>query len=142
MGNTTTAFIFVMVVNVLMWFSQLSMINISAADATQYYNCSSNILANFGDCETYAIDQNVEDHLPSSGGSVAPSTGNIFTDIFNNILSWIKGIPGVNYVYAMVTAPATLLGAIGLPGEIAFGLGVLWYGLSLFFLVAFLWGRE
>jgi len=142
MGNTTIAFVFVMVLNVLMWFSQLSMINMAAADATNFYNCNGTILESFGECETYSINNEVENNLPGSGGSVSPSSGNIFTDIFNNILSWVKGIPGINYIYAMITAPSTILKAIGLPTEIAFGLGVLWYGITLFSLLAFLWGRE
>jgi len=142
MSNATLALIFVMVVNVLMWFSQLAMIDVAAGDSTIYYHCEGTILETFGECQNYTISSSPENNLPGAGGTIGLSTGNIFTDIFNNILSWIKSVPGVNYLVAMVSAPYNILKAIGLPSEVAFGLGVLWYGITTFIVVAFLWGRE
>jgi len=142
MANSTLALIFVVLVNILIWFSQLAMIDLAGDDATNFYNCEGTMIDDFGDCEDYTFNSEVEDNLPGSEGTVNPSEGNIFTDIFNNILSWFKTAPGIRYLYAMVTAPYSLLVAIGLPTEICFGLGMLWYIISLFVVVSFLWGRE
>jgi len=138
MGNTTVALVFVMFLNILMWFSQVAALEINPAGPV-FLNSNGTILESFSDGSV--LESDPANALPSAQ-NVEVSTGNPFTDIFNNILGWITGLPGINYLTAIVTAPANILKSIGLPNQICVGLGVLWYGISLFLVVAFLWGRE
>ena len=144
MGNMTIALTFVMLLNVFMWLSQVAALDLNPAGPV-YYNCEGSIMEGFGsDCANTSnsvVNTDVASQLPSSQ-SIEVSSGNPFTDIFNNILSWMKGLPGINYIVAVVSAPANILKSIGMPNELAFGLGVLWYGITVFVVVAFLWGRE
>lgn len=142
MANSTTALMFVIFLNVLMFVSQISMDKIAEGEGTHFYNCSGRLIDSFGDCTQYTINTNPDEALPSSAGTVAPTTGNIFTDVFNNILSYLKNIPGVNFLYNIIKAPYSLMQSIGLPAEISFILGSLWYIISLFIVISFLWGRE
>lgn len=143
MGNSVVALVFVLVLNVLMWLSQVSIVELNPT-GTQFYNCEGSIMEGFGsDCtneSNMVLNTDVASQLPSAQN--VETTTNPFTDIFNNILGWIKGLPGINYLVNMVSAPYNLMKAIGLPNQLAFGLGFLWYGITLFCVVAFLWGRE
>ena len=142
MTNTTVAFIFVMTVNILLWFGQVAIINVGEAPTT-FYNCTGTILDTYGDCESYSITESPDSFLPSSESSLTPTDSNIFTDIFNNVLSWFKGVgTGATYLWSIVSAPYNLLKALLLPTEIAFGLGLFWYGISIFLIISFIWGRE
>jgi len=144
MGNFTMALVFVMLINVFMWLSQVAIVDINPTGPL-YYNCEGSVMEQFGsNCANSSISMvntDVVSQLPQAQ-DIEVSTGNPFTDIFNNILGWIKGVPGVNYAVAVVSAPVSILKSMGMPNELAFGLGVLWYSISAFLLVAFLWGRE
>jgi len=142
MGNTTIALTFVMILNVLMWLSQVAVVDLNPS-GTVYYNCEGSIVENFASCEnssTAVLNSDVASQLPNPQNIEV--SDNPFTDIFNSILGWVKGLPGINYLVAMVSAPYNIFKAIGLPNELALGLGIIWYGISLFVLVSFLWGRE
>ena len=141
MGNTTIAFTFVMLLNVFMWFSQVAMLDMNDG-GTVYYNCEGTILENYGECSNHTITNSPGDDLPSSSSSVSPTQTNWFVDIFNTMLSWIKSVPGINYLYAIISAPYNLLKSIGLPGAVCFGLGALWYGITTVIIIGFITGRD
>jgi len=144
MGNITTGLVFVMIINVLMFFSQVAVMSINP-EGPVFYHCEGSVLENFGNsCSNTSVlsTDNLGDKLPSADASVNPTTGNIFTDTFSSIKGWFIGLPGVNYLYGMVSSPFTILSSLGLPNEFVWGIGVLWYGLTLFFIVAFLVGRN
>lgn len=136
MGNVTTALVFVMLLNVLMFLTQASMIALNS-DSIRFYDVSGSII------EGMNIDKDInpEDKLPSLQ-DIQVSSGNPFTDIFNSIISWFKTSTGLSYIYGIVTAPYQILKALGLPTSVAWGLGALWYGISLFCVIAFAFGRE
>ncbi len=144
MGNMTMALVFVMLLNVFMWLSQVAALDINPS-GPQYYHCEGSVMEGFGsDCDNVSrsvVNTDVVSQLPQSQNIVV-SSGNPFTDVFNNILSWMKGVPGVNYAVSIVSAPSSILKSMGMPNELSFGLGVLWYGITVFLLVSFLWGRE
>jgi len=139
MSNTTVAFIFVMTLNVLLFLSQVAMINI-AESPTNIYNCEGSLIGTFGNCQNYTVTADPESYLPTAEGTTTETT--LFSDILNNIRNWLKNTTGINYLYAMVTAPYNLFKAMLLPNELVFILGTMWYGISLFCIVSFIWGRE
>ena len=144
MGNLTIATIFVVTLNILMWFSQIAMIQVNP-DGPTMYNIEGSVIDETvqGQGNGTVLQDQVLSELPSSAGTVATGddTG-IFTDIFNNILGWMKSTPGVKYVYGVVSAPYNILKAMNLPSEFVVGIGTLWYMITLLVLVAFFWGRE
>ena len=145
MGNLTIATIFVVALNVLMWFSQIAMYDINPDGPTMYNVEGSPIgetIASQGNASV--LENEVLDDLPSSAGTVVTTdtSTSIFTDIFNNILGWMKSAPGIKYVYGVISAPYNILKAMNLPTEFVVGIGTLWYLVSLLVLVAFLWGRD
>jgi len=144
MSNLTLATAIIVLINVLLWFSQIAILEINPA-GTQCYSLDGTIIdhsiirsGNYSVAST-----NLFDDLPSSAGTISPSAGNIFTDIFNNILSWVKSVPGVKYVYQVVVGPFAILYCKGiLPNSFVVGIGIFWYLTTFLILVAFLWGRE
>ena len=85
----------------------------------------------------YSIKDVSTTDLPSSESSWISAVENFFTDIYNSIKSWlINSIPGANILISMVNAIPNFLKSLGLPKEIAFALGYLWHGMTIFLLVA------
>jgi hypothetical protein len=143
MGNLTIATIFVVSLNVLMWLCQTAMLDMNPAGPTMY-NIEGSVIGETvaGQNNGTVVQDDVLDDLPSSAGTVQTGESGFFTDIFNNILGWMKTAPGIKYVYGVVSAPYNVLKALGLPAEFVVGIGTLWYLVSLLVLVAFLWGRD
>lgn len=145
MSNLTTATIVIVLVNILMWFSQISMLTVNP-DGPVCYNLDGSIIDNTvtRSGNVSVVDNDFIDHLPDPQGSaVSPSDDtNIFTDIFNNILSWVKSAPGLKYVYGVVAAPYNILTCMNLPSQFVAGVGTLWYLVSFLVLIAFMWGRQ
>lgn len=144
MGNLTSALVFVMFVNVLLFLSQYAMIEMNP-DGTVFFNCEGSMLKTFdkNKCvgSTYVLDDSdITGELPSSEGAISPTTGNFFTDIVSSIKDWFTSLPGIKYLYAMLSAPANLLKNMGAPDALSFALGALWYGVTFFLVVEFFWG--
>ena len=145
MGNLEIATIFIVVLNVLMWFCSTAMIDINPTGNVCFTLGGSvieNSITTSGNYST--LDNDVISDLPSASGSsisAGYSGGSIFTDIFNNILNWFKSAPGLKYVYGVVSAPYNILKCLNLPSVFVVGIGTLWYLVSLLTLAAFLWGR-
>jgi len=143
MGNLTIATAFVIVLNVLMFLVQSAMLDINP-DGSVCYNAEGSVIGetmaeqgNLSVSETNALDD-----LPGSAGTVTTGDTSVFTDIFNNILGWMKSAPGIKYVYGVVSAPYNILKCMNLPTGFVVAVGTLWYLVSLLVLVAFLWGRD
>jgi len=133
MGNLTTATTFIVLLNILMWFVSIGMVAVNP-DATVIFNPDDSLI---GDSTTNLsiVDTDVMVQLPEPSAS-----SSVFTDIFNSVLTWVKGAP--RYVYGVVAAPANILSVMNLPREFAVGIGVLWYMVTFLVLVGFLWGRN
>lgn len=144
MGNMTIAFVFAIVLNVMMFLSQTAMSETNPQSIT-FYNFDDSLLDNYdigneSNRQIYVDDLN--NQLPTGEGSINPETGNYFTDIFSSIKSWIADKTGIKYVKGMLTAPYNLLKAMGLPNNFSFAIGVLWYSITLFLTIQFFWGRD
>lgn len=145
MGSLQTALIFVLFVNVFLWLSQVAVMELNP-DSSGFYNPEGSLIAGFdstGDLENPSLDkEGIPANLPTGEGSVSPETGNFFTDLFASIKSWFISTPGISYIYGVVMAPYNMLSAMGVPEAFRFIIGGFWYGLTIFLIVAFFWGRE
>lgn len=143
MSNLTIATAFVVIMNVLMWMSQVAMIDMNPDGPTMYSTEGSIIDESIkGSGNGTILKDTVLEDLPSSAGTVTTEETGFFTDIFNNILNWMKSTPGIRHVYGVVSAPYNVLKAMNLPTEFVVGIGTIWYLISLTVVLAFLWGRE
>lgn len=148
MGNFMIASYFIILLNIMMWFGQLAMTDMNAQTPT-VYTLDGSIIGNEltrqnGIYNNSIVNNSVLDDLPpSTASTVSPSSsGGFVTDLFNNILGYIKQIPGLNYIVGVVAAPYNILKAMNLPWEFTAAIGTLWYMLSLFALLSFLWWRD
>lgn len=142
--NLTNALMIVLFINLFLFLGQYAVLQINP-NAPVNYDIKGSLLCNFesSNCQdlNYTLKADVEGDLPSGTTGISPTTGNLFTDIFTSVKSWFADATGLNYVYSILKAPYNLLNAIGLPEMLVFGIGSLWYGITLFLLIAFMWGR-
>lgn len=145
MGNLTIALVFVLTLNVLMYMTQVAILDINP-NAPQFWTNEGTILENFdktgGTGEPVIDSDNVMGDLPAGEGSVSPTTGNLFTDVFSSIKRWVAQKTGIAYITGIVLAPYNILKSMGLPNSFVFAMGSLWYGVTFFLVVSFFWGRE
>lgn len=145
MSNMTIATIFVVALNILMFLTQTAMLDLNP-DGSVCYNVEGSVIDETmtGQGNGSVSDTSALGDLPGSQGTVVSSEGSttVFTDIFNNILSWFKSAPGLRYVYGVVSAPYNILKCMNLPSLFVVAIGTFWYMVTLLVLVAFLWGRE
>lgn len=148
MSNLTIGLVFVTLLTAFMWLSQVAVLEINP-EGEVFYNCEAATMISSFDknlCQGERLldsdEATAQGYLPSGAGAVEPSTGNIFTDTFASIKAWLTGNTKLRYVYGVLSAPANILKSMHIPNEVAFTLGAVWYGLNLFLLVAFLWGRD
>lgn len=143
MGNMTGAFVFVMSINVLMFLATTAIADINP-NAPKYFSNNGTIiedLAKNQDLSNPVLDTDKAiDELPTGAKQLNPDTNNIFTDIFNTVKSWFSTGFGLKYLYNIIVAPYTMLKMLHLDPAFTFALGALWYGITFFITVAFIFG--
>lgn len=134
--------IFVVVLDAFLFMGQVAIDDINPAGHTEFFDKAASITAE-NDLGNYSLDQDVLGKLPQGEGSVSPETGNIFTDIFTSIKSWIAETTGLNYLLSYVNAFPNFLAAI-LPGApvFVFIIGSMWHTINVFAIVLLIWGRD
>ena len=147
MANLTYLFIMVLAVNAMLFMSQAALISIDPNTATNLnYDRGGQIIETFnnGNSTNPSLNTaNSSSYLPTGSGSISPTTGNIFTDIFSTMTSWINGAAGLgSFLLKVLSAPYSFLQMMGLPQWFTFSVGSMWYALSLFLLVSFFFGRQ
>lgn len=134
-----TSFVAVMVLNLLLFLGQASVLEINA-DANNFYNCEDSLFDTLSKdgctAETPQLDtDSFQNQLPTGAGAVSETTGNPFTDLFNTLKSWFLDVTGLKYVLAILSAPYNALAIIGLPQVFIYALGTFWYGITLFLII-------
>lgn len=150
MSNITTSMIICLCINLMFFLTQAAMDSVAISndlgdpatltncEGTLFAQADKNACANMSDL---SIDtEGASDKLPSTVSSIAPTTGNVFTDSWATIKSWFGSIPGVGYFTAFVSALPNFLKSLGLPQAFVFGVGALWYVLNIFLIITFLKG--
>lgn len=147
MDDLTNALMIVLSINVMLWLGQVAVLEINPS-GTQFSSCNGTLLASFDayNCTgpSQVLDEaSITSDLPKASagsGGVAAGIGAFFTDLWATLTNWIGDTLGLKYVWSILTAPTNFLKVIGVPPEIAFGLGALWYGVTFFLLIAWLRG--
>ena len=141
MGNFTTAFLFVMALNLVMVLTQLGIDNVNPA-SEGLGTMDGSLL---GDPRSGYYNLNESDpfgSLPTSRAAVDEDNGNFFSDVMSSITGWFSNSLGLKYLKQIVSAPYRFFQAIHLPPELAYTLGAFWYVTTIFIAVMFVWGRE
>lgn len=145
MGNLTTALVLVLSLNVLFYLADVGMQELNPG-GTDFYTGEDSMLEGFAknsDLENPHLDKSgITDTLPTSGSSVETESGFEFSDILVAIRTWVSNAPGIKYIYGIIMAPYNLLSAMNLPQAVRYAIGAFWYGITLFLVVAFFFGRE
>jgi len=137
-GSLTSALTIVLSINMLLWFGQIAVYELNPEGSTFFHN--KDTLLDKYDAGNYTLDDNAVDQLPSSESSVSVTTGNIFSDLFTTVKNWFLDSTGFSYILNVLSAPMSFLRVINLPQQFAFGIGAMWYGITLFLVIAFIRG--
>lgn len=144
-SGVQTALNFVLILNVFLFLAQASMIGLEP-NASVIYNCENSFLSEFdkNNCvgDPVLDTDEVISQLPDGAGGTDASNNNFFSDILNSIKDWFLDSTGLNYLKRIVSAPYNILKAMNLDNNVTYALGTLWYGISLFAVVSFFWGRN
>ena len=148
-GTITTAMIFVWMLNVMMIISQLAINDMSTNELTsgnlQFINCSGTIIKAYStaDCSDISgpFGKNISSELP--GGSV-PNSGFFIVDWITSASSWVG--KQINTFTQVLGAPYTMIKSIPIFQTEQFApfatvIGTLWWAISFFLIVAFIFGR-
>jgi hypothetical protein len=137
---------FTLCINAMLFIGQAAVLDTNPT-GTQFYDCQGSILAQYdaNNCTgtSYSISAaNPAGQLPSGESSVSVTTGNVFTDTFTALKNWaINSVPGLNYLVNILNAPVTFLVALGLPSAFSFAVAAIWYGITLFLIIAWFFGK-
>jgi hypothetical protein len=134
------ALLVVLAIDVMFFMGQTAITDINPT-GIEFYNYENGSVIGSFDKGGYVLENDVKAKLPDSEGSVNPETGNIFTDTFNSIKDWFVDTTGIGYVIDIVNAVPNFLKSLGFPVAFSFALGALWHAMTLFLIVAFMWGR-
>jgi hypothetical protein len=143
MADLTNALVVVLSINLFLFLGQAAITDIGGP--TQFYNCDGGLLESanqYGCTGNYALDNNYAERLEPGSSSVTATTGNIFTDTFVALKNWLLNATGIKYVFNILGAPYNFLKAIQLPDAFAFAIGALWYLVTFFLIVNWLFGRS
>jgi len=147
MGNLTTAMVFVLTLNVLMFLTQATILQLNPdAGQNSFFSNQNQILYDYdknkGVGDPVLDTANTYDNLPSSEQGISPDNNNPFTDVFKSAKNWLSEKTGAKYLGQIVSAPYNMLKAMNLPNAFSFAIGTLWYGVTLFLIIAFIFGRD
>lgn len=125
-------------VNAGLYFFQggVTEINPSGPD---FFNVSNSPYSKFVQNNTLLVD---DSYLPSDEAIETDTSGNIFTDTYKQIKSWVQEkLAPLNFIPNILKQPYGFLKDMGLPVEICLVVGVFWYMLALITLVSWWMGR-
>ena len=136
----------VLAVNCILWLGQVAALQMNP-EGPQFYNCQGSMIGSLeaSQCAagTYVLDDsNPAAKLPTAGGTIEVDSGQSYTDTFAASNNWFTDVTGLNYLYNILAAPSNFLKGIGVPSEFSFAVGAMWYGLTLFLIIAFILGRN
>lgn len=140
--NMVNAVIFVLSLNLIILFVSWGIVD---TGGTSPFNYKDNLLKTFneGNETNIVVPSDPGSLLPSgAGGGVDPDTGFSITDIFTSMKNWIVDTLHLGWILSILQAPYILLMAM-FPSypAIAGIITALWYGITLFIIVSFMWGR-
>jgi len=144
--------VIILVVDVIMFFGQVS-INQVVMDydldgGDKLFDMDKSFIQKFnaGTDGNYSVITNSSGIIPEASDSVSTETGNLFTDSARSIKTWLSKstgslVTGWNYFTSFLSGPVHYFKNIKAPQEFIFGIGALWYGLTIFLLILLIFNR-
>jgi len=135
------ALIIVLAMDLFLFYGQTATASIADADAS--YNGNTFLQDNQTWVDSFGNNHVVNPDsmsLPEQNQITAGDESISYTDGISVTNSWIKTTG--QYFVRITGGPVNYIKFLGLPQEFSFGFGALWYGLTIFLVVAFILGRE
>lgn len=135
--------LFVIFIDAAFFLGEISMNNIGLGNSTHIGADNAGIFEQYNKGGYVLNDTSPENYLSPQVNQVQ-STGNVITDTFSSVLSWIGTTTnaGWNFFINVISGPVPYINSIGfLPIEFKFIVGGIWYALTIFLFVAFTIGR-
>ena len=131
------AFLFMLMVNIMLAFSQVATSSIAAEEgviAPKYANYDNSFIESYqkAGADNYTLDTSYTSKMPQSITSV--QTG-VASDLISLkvFLDWLTSAP--KFIWAFLTAVPNFLVMMGLPPIVSFMLGIMWHALTLFLII-------
>jgi hypothetical protein len=141
-----TALVVVFSVSFLFMLSQIGISEINPS-ASVFYQCDGSILNRAltgGNCTSignYTLSSNLSDRFASQSVSTSQTTGDIFTDTFTAAKNWLFEKMGIGWILDVLSAPNSLLVAMGAPPSVAALFASIFYLAMFFLFVSWVMGR-
>jgi len=104
-----------------------------------FFDVSNSPYAQYTSNGTLIVD---DSFLPADEDVEADSSGNVFSDTYKSMKAWTQQkLAPLNFIANILAQPYGFLKDIGIPNEVALGIGVLWYIVALIIFVSWLMGR-
>ena len=145
MSNLTTAVVFTVLINIMLFMVGVVMQDVNSSGTVCYNQNSSIIKDNInivgGNLSTATLNSDFASQLPEQ--SVITTNTNIITDSVGALVGWAKtGISGVSFLLGIVVSPFNALICAGLPPIFVALIGIIWGLITFILIVAFLFGRD
>jgi len=137
-----TWIIFVVLLDAFLFMGQLAITEINPETGTRFFDIDASLTKGQDASGNYTLNPFNMSQLPSGEDSVSPETGNIFTDIFASIKSWIADTTGISYIVSFINAFPNFLTSLNLPTIFVFVIGSVWHTINVFLLILLMWGRD
>jgi hypothetical protein len=137
-----TALVIVLCIDLFLFLGQMSVLDINP-NAPQIFNYDDSFLHSVNSGDNILNTSDVTGQIPSTAGSISPTTGNLFTDSISTLIGWVGVLgQGGKYLLGIITAPAGFLAMLNLPQAVTYGIGALWFLLTAFLFIGFIMGRS
>jgi len=145
--------VIILVIDVILFFGQVAVNNVVTeysldSNDNAIFNMDKSFIQRFNDGAdgSYSVITNSSGIIPEASDSVSTETGNLFTDSARSIKTWLANsasgvVTGWNYFTNFLSGPVHYFENINAPQEFIFGLGALWYGLTILLLILLIFNR-
>lgn len=139
-GNLTTLLVIMLMVDVILLLGNIAIDDLNPS-GQDYFRYDQSFIKDV-DTGDYNLNQTAYNNVIPQTESGITTEGNLFTDIFRTVKGWFNPITGAwNYFIRFLGGPVSYLVDIGAPSVLVFAIGSLWYLLTLFLLMSYLFGR-
>ena len=139
-------------VDVILFFGNVATDNVVSeydlSSNQDFFDLDKSFIQRFNDGTNgnYSVITNSSGIIPEASDSVSTETGNLFTDSARSIKTWLSKttgslVTGWNYFTNFLSGPVHYFKNIKAPPEFIFGIGALWYGLTILLLILLIFNR-
>lgn len=125
-------------INIGLSMFQGAVLEVNSSSAV-FFDTDSSPYSKYVQNDTLIVD---DSYLPSDGDVEGDTSGNIISDTYKSIKSWVQQkLAPLNFAVNIFKQPYGFFVDIGLPQTMALAIGVFWYVFALIYFVSWLMGR-